>query len=227
MYYLMLLFISFSITAQNYKITYETIFTVNLDTLKVTETMKDYYIKQKEKAKRNVGVLHVGTKQSSFQIHPIVHGKVVAQDVDLYTVYYDITQKKLIRKYPLEPSIWSVFDVAKEYKWEITNQTKIINGYTCYLARTSFMLSTPSNYLDKQIFKEVWFCPEFPYATGPSDFVGVPGLVFEAYNVSGNSKFILKKIEKSQDQLPIFPKEVVSLRSLELKLKTLYGSDTN
>jgi GLPGLI family protein len=75
--------------------------------------------------------------------------------------------------------------------WEITGETKTINGYTCYKA----------NYLKKQIqldkefiYKAVaWFCPEIPMSFGPAEYSGLPGLIFHLQ--SNEFSFILKSLE--------------------------------
>ncbi|GEC80234.1 GLPGLI family protein [Flavobacterium aquatile] len=68
------------------------------------------------------------------------------------------------------------------YKWEFLNETKEINGYKCYLAKTKFA------HLD--VF--AWYCPKLPYSFGPMEFSNLPGLVLELQK--GNVIFQVEKI---------------------------------
>lgn len=68
------------------------------------------------------------------------------------------------------------------FKWEFLNDTKEINGYKCYLAKTKFA------HLD--VF--AWYCPKLPYSFGPMEFSNLPGLVLELQK--GNVIFQVEKI---------------------------------
>lgn len=68
------------------------------------------------------------------------------------------------------------------FKWEFLNETKEINGYQCYLAKTKFA------HLD--VF--AWYCPKLPYSFGPMEFSNLPGLVLELQK--GNVVFLAEKI---------------------------------
>lgn len=58
------------------------------------------------------------------------------------------------------------------YQWTITDETKDIQGFTCYKAILKFR--------DRKPEFIVWFTPEIPFGAGPMEFVGLPGLVLEA-----------------------------------------------
>lgn len=68
------------------------------------------------------------------------------------------------------------------FKWEFLNETKEINGYKCYLAKTKYA------HLD--VF--AWYCPKLPYSFGPMEFSNLPGLVLELQK--GNVVFLAEKI---------------------------------
>ena len=68
------------------------------------------------------------------------------------------------------------------FKWEFLNDTKEINGYKCYLAKTKYA------HLD--VF--AWYCPKLPYSFGPMEFSNLPGLVLELQK--GNVIFLAEKI---------------------------------
>lgn len=55
-------------------------------------------------------------------------------------------------------------------KWEILNETKLINGYLCYKAIKKNLNSSDS---------VVWFTPEINFQIGPADSQFLPGFVLE------------------------------------------------
>lgn len=66
----------------------------------------------------------------------------------------------------------------KRLDWEITTESKLIDGYLCYKAI----------YYDKFINRKgintsipivAWFAPSLPYGYGPKYFNGLPGLILE------------------------------------------------
>ena len=57
------------------------------------------------------------------------------------------------------------------YKWEITKEQKIINGYSCFKAKGT--LKTWDGSL------EVWFTPQLNIPFGPRGVSGLPGLVVQ------------------------------------------------
>ena len=57
------------------------------------------------------------------------------------------------------------------YKWEITKEQKIINGYSCFKAKGT--LKT----WDRSL--EVWFTPQLNIPLGPRGVTGLPGLVVQ------------------------------------------------
>ena len=85
------------------------------------------------------------------------------------------------------------------YQWEITDETKDIQGFTCYKALLKFK--------DRKPTFIAWFAPELPYPTGPLEFVGLPGLILELrtpFYVYG-AKSINFKLPYKNIQLPNLP----------------------
>ncbi|WP_179349971.1 GLPGLI family protein [Winogradskyella pacifica] len=64
--------------------------------------------------------------------------------------------------------------IQKPKEWTITEESKVIDGYTCYAAT-----------IDKRNDKKVkaWFTPEIPVKHGPRGFNGLPGLIMEIEDV--------------------------------------------
>jgi GLPGLI family protein len=99
----------------------------------------------------------------------------------------------------MKPNVYTEYTFGKENilikdsifnHWEITSETKIINGYKCYKAnylRKRILLNKER--LDKAI---AWFCPEIPVSYGPTEFSGLPGLIFHLQ--ANEHSFVLKNI---------------------------------
>jgi GLPGLI family protein len=80
-----------------------------------------------------------------------------------------------------------------EYKWNITTETKQINGYTCYKATSH--KEEFSKFRNKTVTVDpfVWFTPEIPAPFGPIGLDGLPGLVLEG-SANGKTYFYATKI---------------------------------
>ena len=81
-----------------------------------------------------------------------------------------------------------------EIDWVINeDSTKTILDYQCIMATTDYHGRKWA----------VWFTPEIPMQDGPWKFCGLPGLIMEASEPSGQHSFTVTGIEKSTQ--PIFP----------------------
>ena len=81
-----------------------------------------------------------------------------------------------------------------EIDWVINeDSTKIILDYQCIMATTDYHGRKWA----------VWFTPEIPMQDGPWKFCGLPGLIMEASEPSGQHSFTVTGIEISTQ--PIFP----------------------
>ncbi len=74
-----------------------------------------------------------------------------------------------------------------EMRWQIGDSTKTILGYECIAAETDF----------HGRHWNVWFTPEIPIQDGPWKFCGLPGLILEAADATGQHSFIADGIEES------------------------------
>ncbi|WP_445717214.1 GLPGLI family protein [Flavobacterium sp.] len=87
--------------------------------------------------------------------------------------------------------------------WKLTNESKIIDGYTCYKATNEYIVD------NGKIFKHpviAWFCPQIPISIGPRGYGGLPGLILELQE--WNSVFGVEKMEFSNNVKEIIlPKE--------------------
>ena len=81
-----------------------------------------------------------------------------------------------------------------EIDWVIAeDSTKTILDYQCIMATTDYHGRKWT----------VWFTPEIPIQDGPWKFCGLPGLIMEASEPSGQHRFTVTGIETSSQ--PIFP----------------------
>lgn len=104
-----------------------------------------------------------------------------------------------------EPASTTVYDQAgmmesgyysepfSEMSWEIGDSTKTVLGYECIMAT--------ANYHGRRW--TAWFAPEIPIQDGPWKLQGLPGLILEASEPSGQHHFVADGIEKTSQ--PIYP----------------------
>lgn len=80
------------------------------------------------------------------------------------------------------------------FEWNITDETKQIQNFTCYKAYYREVIDLGENET-KTFTHTVWFTPELPFKYGPYYYFGVPGLVLEANNEGGKYTYGVSKIE--------------------------------
>lgn len=85
--------------------------------------------------------------------------------------------------------------------WLIQEEHKMIGDYLCFKA-TRMKIRGPKNNIAHPIV--AWFCPELPYAFGPLEYGGLPGLILELQTV--NVLFGARKVSiVDQVKLPPLP----------------------
>lgn len=83
-----------------------------------------------------------------------------------------------------------------EIQWEISDSTKAVLGYDCVMAT--------ANYHGRDW--TAWFSPDIPLQEGPWKLTGLPGLILEASESSGQHSFVATGLEASnQEIVPIYP----------------------
>lgn len=90
-----------------------------------------------------------------------------------------------------------------ESKWQLINESKLIDGYECYKATTEYIVKNSL----KTFYHPVvaWYCPQLPYSFGPSGYGGLPGLILELQvwnNVFGVEKIVLDHKLEEPIELP-------------------------
>lgn len=81
-----------------------------------------------------------------------------------------------------------------DFKWLITKETKIINGYKVTKATTDSyeVKKNEPFYYGKAI---AWFTTDIPISGGPGRYAGLPGLILEIEYENNNSQYKLKSID--------------------------------
>ena len=83
-----------------------------------------------------------------------------------------------------------------EIQWEIGDSTKTVLGYECNMATADY----------HGRHWTVWFTPEIPVQEGPWKLTGLPGLILEASESTGQHSFVATGLETSNQEIyPIYP----------------------
>lgn len=83
-------------------------------------------------------------------------------------------------------------------EWEICDSIKTIMNYDCYMAR--------AEYHGREWI--VWFSDEIPIQDGPWKLYGLPGIILEAKDTTGQYHFIATGIESNKEEIPpVYEKE--------------------
>ncbi len=101
--------------------------------------------------------------------------------------------------------------------WVICDSTKVIHGYECTMAK--------ADYHGREW--TAWFTPDIPIQAGPWKLTGLPGLILEASESSGQHWFSATGIEKSDKQiLPIYKgRDYEKMTRKEMLKSQRYGKD--
>lgn len=138
-------------------------------------------------------------------------------------IYKDLNSlEKLIGKNYFNKD-YLIVDTVKNKTWKLTDETKVILGYTCRKAITtikqaqgkmmiaSVSMNGSSDTSSKKSSQEIkakeveiiaWFCEQINVSSGPEDYGNLPGLILEIDVDNGGTTItaieIKKKIDKSE-----------------------------
>lgn len=106
------------------------------------------------------------------------------------TSYFrDVENKRLVVSTEFSGKKYYVNNVYEPFVWQISTETKIVNGFLCIKA----VGKDPNRSLPI----EAWFCPKIPFQFGPGEYGNLPGLIlelsygkisYEAISINFNSK---------------------------------------
>jgi GLPGLI family protein len=102
------------------------------------------------------------------------------------TEYYQFpNDKKMLRKEELFGN-FLLSDALPVIDWQITGDTASFGGLHCQKAKGHF----------KGRDYTAWFCPDLPLHIGPWKLNGLPGVIVEAYDATGDVRFTFDGVEK-------------------------------
>jgi GLPGLI family protein len=97
---------------------------------------------------------------------------------------YDALKDSLYSRRDIANRIFLLKAKKPEIHWNIADSTKKIGNYTCSKATAHFR---GRDYT-------AWFTPQIPVPYGPWKLVGLPGLILQAYDSTGNIRFKVQKV---------------------------------
>lgn len=118
-------------------------------------------------------------------------GQYEAKGIDLASIS-DYFKERVIEKDGITYTFLTVnsnkilYQENIKIKWVLYSDTKIINGVKCQMAATN-------KYGRRWI---AYFSKDYPQALGPYKFNGLPGLIFELYDIRDDYHFTVSKVEK-------------------------------
>lgn len=109
--------------------------------------------------------------------------------------------------YSLKNNEIFIKDSLPKFNWNILDETKIIEGFVCKKANTTY---TSFGY---EFPITAWFCEQIPTNDGPFHFYNLPGFIFE---LSSDKLFTIKFVEFKYDD-----KKSVDIRNIETELQPI------
>lgn len=111
--------------------------------------------------------------------------RTVVQDINPQNRPFQVKNLKTKRILSSESAKIIVSDTLMPIKWIIKPEKKIIAGLECQKAH-AFVRGRDYS---------AWFCPKIPINTGPWKLYGLPGLILEAYDSTGEITFSFQGLE--------------------------------
>lgn len=108
------------------------------------------------------------------------------------TYYKNIKEKEKIKQSETFGETFNIILPYEQFKWVITSESKIINGYLCYKATSDYQEINKVRNTTKTFHPEVWFAPSIPAPYGPIGLDGLPGLVLEGKLTNGIKYYAVK-----------------------------------
>ncbi len=210
-----LLFLIFSVlkmySQEAIRIQYSTYFNTSEATEEIKKTQPNYYalIKDKEMmAKMLKFSLDIQNNTSLFYLqeslisdleNQMIRDFVVGEFYGLSKIYIDKNKDTLVEQLNWPMGKFLKNKKASFIEWEITTETKEINGYQCFKA--NYIYSEPWKGKINSRNVTAWYCPDLPYSFGPIRYNGLPGLILELHEK--DITFVVEKIEFLKKDLKI------------------------
>lgn len=203
--------------AQSAKITYKNELSApkELEELKEKDPKKyerySFMIKKmNERTKQLRYTLKFNDQRSEFKTNPkMAKGDDAVSNMSMpqSEYFYDLSNNKRYQKNNISGK---EFLINKEsIAWEILPETKVINGYKARKAvasQTFFSVDRESGELkEKEQPVTAWFTTELPFAYGPENYGGLPGLILELKTQGKNYSVEKLGIDEDKDLEIKFP----------------------
>jgi GLPGLI family protein len=159
--------------------------------LKMEQQLEDLTYSLRIKGKESLWFLH--NKMSYSEAHL---GKALGGD---HSYFFDIATNNYIEQRLFLDNYFIVNKKQKDFKWELTNETKEILGYTCYKAISKEVKTFEGK--DKTFYTIAWYAPALKHQIGPQDFGGLEGLILEL--TDKKRKYYCTEI-LSPEKIPMF-----------------------
>lgn len=211
------------LNAQSGEVTYKSIYFDD----PTVEKEKEFKTKVAREINDMQFLLRYDSEQSYFEGLPHVpHDKFIAKvasgivfsHVDWYQFPKD-SHSYYNKK--IKDTVYRVAFKERMSGWKLHNETKEIDGYTCYKAT----IDHTHYYTENKFTIEAWYTPEIPVPYGPAGFGGLPGLalqvlyshvIYVAKKVTLNPTGGIKPIKPIEQGPVITPEEK---RRLQQKLR--------
>lgn len=105
--------------------------------------------------------------------------------------YNDRKKDTLIEQLPYSFATLLRKRKASFIEWNLTTETKEIQGYKCYKATYTYV----QKWKGREFLWPVvaWYCPEIPIPLGPTRYSGLPGLILELHE--NEIAYVVEKID--------------------------------
>lgn len=101
-------------------------------------------------------------------------------------LFYDIENGKTIEKKEFMTRVFLIEGEVQQGEWKLTGEQKMILDYPC-------MQAVKENEEGEKTI--AWFAPSIPVSSGPSNYLGLPGLVLEVDMKDGDHVITAQSIE--------------------------------
>jgi len=101
-------------------------------------------------------------------------------------LFFDLEKSKTIEQREFMTRTFLIESEIKQGEWKMTGEQKIILDYPCFQAL---------NKNEKNEETIVWFSPAIPVSSGPSNFLGLPGLVLQVEQMDGDHTITAISVE--------------------------------
>ncbi|MDT8346921.1 MAG: GLPGLI family protein [Flavobacteriaceae bacterium] len=136
---------------------------------------------------------------------------VIAQGYNKF--YYNTKTDTIIMQTDAYGTTFRIFSKFDDLSWDLLPESKMIDGFLCYKAVTSYTTVNEAGSFIKKVI--AWYAPNLPNPYGPAGFAGLPGLILELRD--NKLLYYLKKISfKEKYQIEKFEKgKIVTKEELE------------